>query len=90
MEIRSTIDFVLFFLQEDVKVIAQKMIKGVQRYIIVRSENANQNYTTQFIEQLFSEEGKNAFTTRVNILGHAQQGGSTAPFDRNAGELNIF
>ncbi|XP_003377600.1 6-phosphofructokinase [Trichinella spiralis] len=60
-------------IKEDVRVIAQKMVKGVQRYIIMRSENANPNYTTQFIMQLFSEEGK----------GHAQQGGSATPFDRN-------
>lgn len=36
------------------------MVKGVQRYLIVRSELANQNYTTQFVMQLFSEEGKGA------------------------------
>lgn len=23
------------------------------------------------------------FTTRINVLGHAQQGGSPTPFDRN-------
>ncbi|KRY28981.1 6-phosphofructokinase [Trichinella spiralis] len=34
-------------IKEDVRVIAQKMVKGVQRYIIMRSENANPNYTTQ-------------------------------------------
>ncbi|KRY66908.1 6-phosphofructokinase, partial [Trichinella pseudospiralis] len=70
-------------IKEDVRVIAQKMVKGVQRYIIMRSENANPNYTTQFIMQLFSEEGKGEFSTRINILGHAQQGGSATPFDRN-------
>ncbi|VDO82242.1 unnamed protein product [Soboliphyme baturini] len=70
-------------IKEDVHVIAQKMRKGVQRYIIMRNENANQNYTTQFLMQLFSEEGKGAFTTRINVLGHAQQGGSPSPFDRN-------
>jgi hypothetical protein len=34
------------------------MAVGIQRYIIVRGEGANQNYTTQFVMQLFSEEGK--------------------------------
>ncbi|KRZ03818.1 6-phosphofructokinase [Trichinella zimbabwensis] len=29
------------------------------------------------------EEGKGEFSTRINILGHAQQGGSATPFDRN-------
>lgn len=67
------------------KIIAQKMQKGVQRYIIIRNEKANANYTTDFVVQLFSEEGEGAFETRVNVLGHAQQGGSTSPFDRNMG-----
>ncbi|KIH49890.1 hypothetical protein ANCDUO_20033, partial [Ancylostoma duodenale] len=26
-----------------------------------------------------------SFSTRINILGHAQQGGSPTPFDRNMG-----
>lgn len=61
------------------------MLKGVQRYLIIRNENANVNYTTQFIVQLFTEEGKDSFETRINVLGHAQQGGSPSPFDRNLG-----
>lgn len=40
------------------QVIAAKMEKGVQRYLIVRNENASKNYTTTFVQQLFSEEGK--------------------------------
>uniref|UniRef100_F1KSL6 ATP-dependent 6-phosphofructokinase n=1 Tax=Ascaris suum TaxID=6253 RepID=F1KSL6_ASCSU len=70
---------------EDVKVITKKMEKGVQRYLIVRCELANRNYTTEFVKQLFAEEGKGAFSTRTNVLGHAQQGGSPTPFDRNLG-----
>lgn len=46
---------------------------------------ANENYTTDFIYRLYSEEGKDIFTTRMNILGHMQQGGSPSPFDRNFG-----
>ncbi|GMT36093.1 hypothetical protein PFISCL1PPCAC_27390 [Pristionchus fissidentatus] len=68
---------------EDVNVIAEKMKKGVQRYLIVRNECANKHYTTEFVQQLFSEEGRGEFTTRINVLGHAQQGGSPTPFDRN-------
>ena len=34
------------------------MQKGVQRYFIFRSEGANPHYTTQFVMQLFTEEGK--------------------------------
>ena len=50
-----------------------------------RNENANPHYTTEFITNLFSEEGKGVFTTRQNVLGHMQQGGSPSPFDRNYG-----
>ena len=50
-----------------------------------RNEMANQNYSTNFIEQLFSEEGKGVFTCRKNVLGHMQQGGVPSPFDRNFG-----
>lgn len=34
------------------------MEHGIQRYIIVRGEKASKNYTTEFVRQLFSEEGK--------------------------------
>ncbi len=50
-----------------------------------RNEKANQHYTTDFIYKLYSEEGKDKFSTRMNILGHMQQGASPSPFDRNFG-----
>uniref|UniRef100_A0A915IUN5 6-phosphofructokinase n=1 Tax=Romanomermis culicivorax TaxID=13658 RepID=A0A915IUN5_ROMCU len=53
----------------DVKVVSAKMEKGVQRYLLVRSENANVNYTTEFITRLFREESGGNFDTRINILG---------------------
>lgn len=69
-------------LLEDVKVIADKMITGAQRYLVIRNEMASRNYSVEFIKQLFSEESNGAFSTRVNVLGHAQQGGNPSPFDR--------
>jgi 6-phosphofructokinase 1 len=69
----------------DVYHMQAKMTDGVQRGLILRNESANANYTTDFINRLYSEEGKNIFTTRMNILGHMQQGGSPSPFDRNLG-----
>ena len=33
--------------------------------------------------RLYSEEGKDKFSVRQNILGHMQQGGFPSPFDRN-------
>ena len=50
-----------------------------------RNELANHNYTTDFITRLFAEEGYPVFTTRMNVLGHMQQGGYPSPFDRNYG-----
>lgn len=53
--------------------------------LILRAENCNENYTTDFITRLYSEEGKGLYTTRTNILGHVQQGGVPSPFDRLCG-----
>lgn len=38
-----------------------------------RNENCNANYTTDFIFNLYSEEGKGVFDCRKNVLGHMQQ-----------------
>ena len=48
---------------------AAKMAEGVQRGLVLRNEMANENYTTDFIYRLYSEEGKGIFTCRKNILG---------------------
>ena len=34
-----------------------------------RNEYANPNYTTEFLHQVFTEEGKNTFSCRMNVLG---------------------
>ncbi|KAH8367224.1 hypothetical protein KR084_008920, partial [Drosophila pseudotakahashii] len=72
-------------LQQDVYHMASKMAEGVSRGLILRNEKASENYSTDFIYRLYSEEGKGLFTCRMNILGHMQQGGSPTPFDRNMG-----
>lgn len=46
------------------------IISGLNCY---RNENCNENYTTDFIYQLYSEEGKGVFDCRKNVLGHMQQ-----------------
>ncbi|KAG9510007.1 ATP-dependent 6-phosphofructokinase, partial [Fragariocoptes setiger] len=70
-------------LMADLYLLQSKMGEGVQRGLILRNELANINYTTEFIYRLYCEEGGNIFTTRMNILGHMQQGGSPSPYDRN-------
>ncbi|XP_014681123.1 PREDICTED: ATP-dependent 6-phosphofructokinase-like [Priapulus caudatus] len=77
--------FTIEDLRNDVRHLAHKMDQGIQRGLILRNENANSNYTTDFIHRLYCEEGKGIFTARMNILGHMQQGGSPSPFDRNMG-----
>ncbi|XP_075210632.1 ATP-dependent 6-phosphofructokinase isoform X3 [Lycorma delicatula] len=72
-------------LQQDVYHMAAKMAEGVQRGLILRNEKCNDNYNTEFIYRLYSEEGKGLFSARMNVLGHMQQGGSPTPFDRNMG-----
>ncbi|XP_012149353.1 ATP-dependent 6-phosphofructokinase isoform X6 [Megachile rotundata] len=72
-------------INQDVIAMAAKMSEGVQRGLILRNENANLNYNTDFMQRLFSEEGKGLFSCRMNIIGHMQQGGSPTPFDRNLG-----
>lgn len=78
-------DFGIKDLMADVLHMKVKMSEGVQRGLVLRNEKANENYTTDFIHRLYSEEGKDVFSTRMNILGHMQQGGSPSPFDRNFG-----
>lgn len=61
--------------------------------VFVRNEMASKNYTTEFLRQLFGEEGQPdprhpeqpTFSTRSLILGHLQQGGSPSPLDRVRG-----
>ncbi|XP_053383139.1 ATP-dependent 6-phosphofructokinase, muscle type-like isoform X4 [Mercenaria mercenaria] len=73
-------------LRDDVFHLKNKILNaGVQRGLVLRNEYANPHYTTDFIEQLFSEEGKGVFTCRKNVLGHMQQGGVPSVFDRNYG-----
>ncbi|CAH1772407.1 unnamed protein product [Owenia fusiformis] len=70
-------------LQADVAHLGTKIADGIQRGLIIRNEKANSNYTTDFIHQLYTEEGKGIFSCRKNVLGHMQQGGVPSPFDRN-------
>nr|XP_038951966.1 ATP-dependent 6-phosphofructokinase, platelet type isoform X2 [Rattus norvegicus] len=72
-------------LQSNVMHLTEKMKTSIQRGLVLRNENCSVNYTTDFIYQLYSEEGKGVFDCRKNVLGHMQQGGAPSPFDRNFG-----
>ncbi|XP_048018230.1 ATP-dependent 6-phosphofructokinase, platelet type isoform X5 [Megalobrama amblycephala] len=72
-------------LQSNVEHLTEKMKTSIQRGLVLRNENCSENYTTDFIYQLYTEEGKGVFDCRKNVLGHMQQGGAPSPFDRNFG-----
>jgi len=78
--------FSIHDLIKDLDIMAFKMDKGnIYRGLILRNENANSNYDTDFLFRLYNEEGAGKFTVRQNVLGHMQQGGYPSPFDRNVG-----
>ena len=78
--------FTVADMQKDVACLAGKIKKeGMQRGLIIRSEQSNENFTTDFICKLLAEEGKGVFITHSNILGHLQQGNKPSPYDRILG-----
>ncbi|THD29146.1 putative pyrophosphate-dependent phosphofructo-1-kinase [Fasciola hepatica] len=77
--------FTIDDLRQDVVHLRAKIADNVQRGLVLRAEFASKNYTTQFIHQLYAEEGKGIFDCRYNVLGHMQQGNEPSPFDRNLG-----
>ncbi|XP_065115314.1 phosphofructokinase, liver b [Paramisgurnus dabryanus] len=77
--------FSIHELETNVEHLTDKMKNDIQRGLVLRNEKCHQHYTTDFIHNLYSAEGKGIFDCRVNVLGHLQQGGVPTPFDRNFG-----
>jgi 6-phosphofructokinase 1 len=69
-------------LQRDVESLTRGFNMGKRLGLVIRNEDANPVYSTNFICSLFEEEGKEVFDVRPAILGHLQQGGDPSPFDR--------
>jgi 6-phosphofructokinase 1 len=69
-------------LQEDVIMLSHGFNLGKRLGLVIRNEDANPVYSTDFICSLFEEEGRDVFDVRPAILGHLQQGGDPSPFDR--------
>ncbi len=69
-------------LREDVTKLSAGFAAGKRLGLMIRSENADYIYTTNFLVSLFEKEGGNLFDVRQSILGHVQRGGSPSPFDR--------
>jgi 6-phosphofructokinase 1 len=69
-------------LQADLAYLRQGFERGKRLGLVIRNENANQAYTTEFICALWGEEGRDLFDVRQAVLGHMQLGGDPTPFDR--------
>jgi 6-phosphofructokinase 1 len=69
-------------LQGDVEALRTGFEGGKRLGLVIRSEHADEVYTTPFIKALFEREGGDLFDVRGAILGHVQQGGNPSPFDR--------
>jgi 6-phosphofructokinase 1 len=69
-------------LEQDIKMLRDGFTHGKRLGLMIRNEQANSLYTTQFLAALFEEEGGDLFDVRISVLGHLQQGGDPQPFDR--------
>lgn len=69
-------------LQADVTSLNQGFAQGKRLGLMIRNENADPLYSTDFMRLLFEKEGGDLFDVRQAILGHVQQGGNPSPFDR--------
>lgn len=69
-------------LQQDVDLLVTGFQHGKRLGLMIRNENANPIYSTDFMVSLFEEEGGDLFDVRQAILGHQQRGGNPSPFDR--------
>lgn len=69
-------------LESDLDYLVRGFEQGKRLGLMIRNENANPVYDTDFMVALFEEEGGDLFDVRQAILGHLQQGGNPTPFDR--------
>ncbi len=69
-------------LTTDVDILTEGFRAGKRLGLVIRSEKADEVYTTGFIHALFEKEGGDLFDVREAILGHIQEGGDPSPFDR--------
>ena len=70
-------------LRHDVKELAAAFRNGGRHTgLIIRNENAHDEYTTDFIATLFEADGGDEFDVRKAVLGPIQQGGIPSAIDR--------
>ena len=69
-------------LEGDVEALRAGFELGKRVGLVIRSEGADEVFTTAFVESLLRHESRGVFDVRRAILGHVQQGGAPSPFDR--------
>ena len=70
-------------LRHDVREMAESFKNGNRHTgLIIRNENAHDEYSTDFITTLFEGDGGDSFDVRKAVLGPLQQGGIPTPLDR--------
>lgn len=69
-------------LQTDVTELTEGFRAGKRLGLMIRNENADAVYTTDFMRRLFEKEGGELYDAREAVLGHIQEGGDPSPFDR--------
>ncbi|NXA41318.1 PFKAL protein, partial [Eudromia elegans] len=82
--------FTIHDLKANVEHLTDKMKTDIQRGLVLRNEKCHEHYTTEFLYNLYSSEGKGIFDCRINGSGLTpaslcHQGGAPTPFDRNYG-----
>lgn len=75
-------EFNIHDLLADVEHMINKFKGGIERGLVLRNEKCSDNFTTDFMVNLFQAEGKGILHARSCILGHLQQGGNPSPYDR--------
>ncbi|MFN8498956.1 MAG: 6-phosphofructokinase [Anaerolineae bacterium] len=69
-------------LEADTALLRQGFEHGKRLGLIIRNENADRIYNTDFVVSVLEREGGDVFDVRKAVLGHVQQGGTPSPFDR--------
>ena len=69
-------------LEKDIEFLNDGFRHGKRVGLMIRNEDANALYNTDFLAALFEEEGGDLFDVRRAVLGHLQQGGDPTPYDR--------
>lgn len=72
----------LGMLADDVRRMVTRFSGGRRLFLVIRSEGASDDYTTDVVSRVFEVEGGDLFDVRAIVLAHIQQGGDPTPFDR--------